>query len=363
MTLLDMTDDGDIRSGRCGVEKSWKARTLLGVAALFVWGSPASGQLTAPSASAPLTMVVPYGPGGAIDIVGRTMASALSLELHRPVVVLNKAGAAGAIGMAALARSTADGTVVGLGTVSTLAVLPAARGAVPYSAASFEPVGLIASAPAAVFVSTKMGADTLAKLLALARERPGTLNFGSVGDGSVVHLAGQMFMAATGVNLTHVPYNSVTKLLPDLAAGRIHVLIDQLSAVPAAYLQSGAVQILAILGASAPGYPPDVPTAAQAGLPGLQIQLWSGLVAPAGTPRSEIDTINAALNGALRDEKVKVAFGNLGLRVEGGTPEQFQELIQREQFLWRSASEAAHRRANAPRPDLSPPRKYGSKER
>ncbi|WP_436190240.1 Bug family tripartite tricarboxylate transporter substrate binding protein [Pseudorhodoferax sp. LjRoot39] len=356
MTLRDMTDHGDNKSGRGAVVRSRIVRTLLVVAALFAWGSPA-GQLLGFRASDPLTLVVPYGPGGSIDIVGRTMASAMSEELQRPVVVLNKAGAAGAIGMAALARSPADGKVVGMGTVSTLAVLPAARGAVPYSAASFEPVGLIASAPAAVLVSARMGVETLDELIAVARAQPGTFNFGSVGDGSVVHLTGQMFMAATGVDLAHVPYNSVTKLLPDLAAGRIHVLFDQLSAVPAAYLQSGAVRILAILGPRAPGYPPDVPTAAQAGLPGLQVQFWSGLLAPAGTPRADIDKINAALNEALGDEKVRAAFGNLGLRVEGGTPEKFRELIRREQFLWGSAAEAALWKANAPNQERSSPQR------
>ena len=285
------------------------------------------------STSDPISIVVPYGPGGSVDSAARTLAVPLSNALKRPIIILNRPGGSGSIGMAALARSPATGRVIGIGTVSTLAVLPAARGSVPYSPVrSFEPIGIIASAPTAVIVSSKTGFARMEDLVATARARPGELNFGSVGDGSVVHLAGQMFMDSAGIELTHVPYSGMNKLLSDLTAGRIHVLFDQLGSVPSAYFDEGRLRTLALL---------DTTTSTEA-RPALDVRMWSGLLAPAGTPRAVIDQLNSALNLALRDPKVNEAFRHLGMSTGGGSPEDLQALILKEQFAWQAAAEAAH---------------------
>lgn len=340
-----MTEVGDMFPGvlPLGRRRHLSGWALAGLVLSTLALSPAHAQPTQLcDPRSPLTLVVPYAAGGSADAVARTLSHALSAELNCPVVVHNRPGGSGSIGMTALSRAPPDGRVVGMGTVSTLAVLPAARGGLAYSLHSFAPIGLVASAPAAVIVPAAMHVESLAQFVTLARARPGELNFGSVGDGSVVHLAGQMFMAAANVDLTHVPYTSMAKLLPDLLAGRIHVLVDQLGAVPAGYLESGALRVLAMLAPRAPDQMPAFPTSAQAGVPGLDVRMWSGLLAPAGTPAAVVEQLNAALNAALRQPRLQAAFAGLGMQQGSGSARDFGELIRREQFAWRAAAEAAH---------------------
>lgn len=310
----------------------------------LAWQCVATAQAETPKhvfASGPIMLIVPYAAGGSVDVVGRTLAVGLARELKTPIFVKNSPGAAGAIGTAELARARPDGRVLGMGTVSTLAVLPAARGALGYSPTeSFAPIGAVARAPVAVIVSEALGVSSLQAFVELAQSRPRELNYGSIGEGSILHLTGRMFMAAADVELTHVPYTSMVKLVPDLIAGRIHVLFDQVGAVPPGYLRIGALRLLAVMEPQRAPLLPAVPTTAEEGFQGLHGQLWSGLLAPAGTPPDVVRQLNEALNATLRSQQVQATFAGLGMQVTGGSAAAFAELIDAQQQVWRRIADA-----------------------
>lgn len=309
------------------------ARGLCALAATLLAATAAAQ----PYPSKPLRLVVGFPPGGVVDIVARVVAEPLGQRLGQPVIVENRAGAAGTVAAEAVARSPADGYTLLLGTTGTLASAPSLYPGLSYDPLkSFAPIGQLTTAPFVVVVSTASTAQSLSELIALARSRPGQLNFGSVGNGSPPHIAGEMFKVASGAELVHVPYKGLPTAVGDLLAGRIEVLFNQVAPfLP--HIQAGKLRALAVADSARLSQLPGVPTAAEAGLPGYEVSIWSGLVAPAGTPKDLVARLNNEIAKVLATRAVQESLANQGFQAAGGSPEQFAALIASETTKWSHA--------------------------
>jgi tripartite-type tricarboxylate transporter receptor subunit TctC len=303
----------------------------------------ATGALMAAAASAgaqayperPIRIIVPYGGGGAMDRVARVLADELKTSLGVAVYVENHGGAAGTIGLDLLARAAADGYTLGLGSASTLAVVPATRKDLRYDPrTSFAPVGLVGVAPFFVAVSSATQIATLDELVRFGRAHPGKLNFASVGDGSITHFAGEQFKALARVDAVHVPYASAGRARVDLLAGRVQLMFDQLATFRGGALESAGVRLLAVMATRRHPQVPSVPTVAEAGLPDLLGGTWFGLLAPAGTPQHVISRLNATLQDALRSQPIGRAFEAEGLAIEPGSPDAMARRIAADIETW-----------------------------
>jgi tripartite-type tricarboxylate transporter receptor subunit TctC len=285
--------------------------------------------------SRPVRLIVPFPAGGSADLIGRTLAKKMSEGLGQQVVVENRAGAGGTMGAGALAKSPADGYTLGLGTVSTLAMAPVVRANPPYdSLAAFAPVSLVASAPFILVVNGSVQAGSLAELVALAKSKPGGLNFASIGDGTLQHFTGESFKSLAGVDIVHVPYKGVAPALVDLLAGQVQIGFDILASFQLQNLQSGKLRALAVLGPVRTAQLPSVPTAAEAGLPGLAATAWFGLIAPKGTPAEVLPRLNTEVRKAVASVELSGAIATQGLDAAASSPQEFAELIDKEMARW-----------------------------
>ena len=289
----------------------------------------------------PVKLIIPFPPGGNTDIVGRLVAQKLSESLGQQVYIENRGGAGGAIGAEAAAKSTPDGYTLFFATTGTLASAPSLQPDLRYDPVkAFAPISTLANAPVVVIASASLPANTLSELIQLARARPGQLKFGSAGTGHFVHLAGEMFKIAAGVDLLHVPYKGVNAALTDMLGGRIELMFD----APAQYephLQSGKVRALAVAHPKRLARLPSVPTTAEAGLPRYELASWFGLAAPAGTPPEAISRVNAEVLKALSSQDVIETLNKLGLEATGSSPQQYAAMIVEDLSRWRQAVKAA----------------------
>lgn len=291
--------------------------------------------------ASPVKLVVPFGAGGTTDVVARVVGARMAQALGQPVVIDNRAGAAGAIGADAVAKAAKDGYTMGIATVSTHAINPAVNRSLPYQPGrDFAPVSLLATTPIAVIVHPSVGANTLADLARIAKAQPGTLNFGSPGTGSLGHLAGMWFNQMAGCELTHVPYRSSTPGIQDLLAGRVHVMFENIP-TPLPHVRTGALRALAVLAPSRASVLPDVPSAAESGMPDFLAPTWTMLVAPAGTPADVIRAANAAADMALRDDKVRSRLADLSVDVQGGTSDLAAQFLRTEIIKWEGLARKA----------------------
>ena len=285
--------------------------------------------------SRPVRLIVPFPAGGSADLIGRTLAKKMSEGLGQQVLVENRAGAGGTIGAGAVAKSPADGYTLGLGTVSTLAMAPVVCANPPYdSLAAFAPVSLVASAPFILVVNASVPAGSLAELVALAKSKPGGLNFASIGDGTLQHFTGESFKSLAGIDIVHVPYKGVAPALVDLLAGQVQIGFDILASFQLQNLQSGRLRALAVLGPARVAQLPSVPTAAEAGLPGLAATAWFGLIAPKGAPAEALARLNAEVRKAVASAELREAIATQGLEPAADSPEEFAELIGKEMARW-----------------------------
>ncbi len=286
--------------------------------------------------SRPLHLVIPFPPGGVTDIVGRTVATRLSVELGQPVVVENKPGASGILGTEHAARAPADGHTLLVGNISTLAVNAATFARLPYDPlTSFVPVSMLAIQPLVVAVHPKVQARTLADLVRLAKASPGTLSYGSAG--SSIHLAVEFFNNLVGVQMNHVPYKGSTPAITDLVGGQIDVLFDPFSSLYP-QVQAGKVRGLAVTTANRSQVAPDLPTVIESGISGYDVSSWQGLVVPAGTPQAAIDRLHAATMKVLAMPEVKEAFAKQGAQASPTSPEQLQQYVRSEVARWKKVA-------------------------
>ena len=284
--------------------------------------------------SRPITLVVPYAAGGGNDVMARIVAEKMSKSLGQQIVIENRGGAGGSIATRQGAKAAPDGYTLILGGTGTLAINPTLYGNVGYDPRKdFAPVGLIASSALIVLVNPKIPARSVRELIALAQQDPGKLAYASAGSGSGIHLATELFAYMAGVKLTHVPYKGSAPALADLVGG--HVAIYFSSLPPAIGLvRDGKVTALAVTGPARSPVFPEVPTVAEAGLPGYEAVLHYGIVAPAGTSRAILDKLNAALNAALAMQDVGARIAEDGAEPLAGTPDQYAVDIDREETKW-----------------------------
>jgi tripartite-type tricarboxylate transporter receptor subunit TctC len=300
-----------------------------------------AASLAQPYPAKPVKLIVPFPPGGNTDIVGRLIAQKLSDSLGQQVYVENRGGAGGTIGAEAAAKSPADGYTIFFATTGTLASAPSMQPDLRYDPVkAFAPISTLANAPVVVLAAAEVPAKSLKELVDMAKARPGQLKFGSAGTGHFVHLAGEMFKITAGVDMLHVPYKGVNAALTDMLGGRIELMFD----APAQYephLQSGKVRALAVASAKRLARLPDVPTTAEAGLPGYELASWFGLAAPAGTSAEAIAKLNAEVLKALTAQDVVQTLTKLGLEPAGSSPQQYAAMIVEDLAKWRRAVKAA----------------------
>jgi len=282
----------------------------------------------------PITLVVPYAAGGGNDAMARTVADRMSQTLGQQIVVENRAGAGGTIATRQVAKSAPDGYTLVIGGTGTLAVNPTLYNNVGYDPRhDFAPVGLIGTSALVVLVHPSLPAQTIRELIDLAKREPGKLSYASAGVGSGIHLATVLFEHMAGVTLTHVPYRGTGPALTDLLGGHVPIYFSSLpSAVP--IVKDGKVRALAVTAAKRSPVLPDVPTVAEAGLPGYEAVLHYGIVAPAGTPRPVIDKLNAALKDALAAPETVTRMATEGTEPLVSTPEEYAADIDREETKW-----------------------------
>ena len=275
-----------------------------------------------------VSLIVPFPPGGATDIVARAYAQPMSQALGQAVVVENRPGAGATIGTLAAAKAPPDGHTLLLGTLSNLACAPSLYPNAGYDPVkSFSPVARITSSSFVILVHEGVPADSVSALVKLARARPGELTYSSVGSGTLPHIAGEMFKSEARVDLLHVPYKGGEGVgTADLLSGRVHLTFNQLPQyLP--YVQAGRLKVLAVAGPRRLSQLPQVPTSAEAGLPEFQIESWFGLVAPAGTPTAVITRLNAEVVKAAENKGLRETLAARGADAKSSSPQEMAALI------------------------------------
>jgi tripartite-type tricarboxylate transporter receptor subunit TctC len=281
-------------------------------------------------------LIAVYSPGGLADLVARIVATALVEQLGTSVIVDNKAGAGGRIGVEAVVTAPADGYTLGLGTTGPLAIEPVLDPHLAYDPRrDLAAISLIASAPQTLVAHPSVPAADVRELIAYARANPGMLNYASPGVGTTGHLAGELFKSLTEIDIVHVPYKGNQEALKDVLAGRVQLLFSPLATV-LPFAKSGKLRVLAVAGYERSALLPEVPTIGEAGVPGAEAVAWYGLIAPRGTSAAVIRRLNAEVASALARSDVRKHLQQLGAEPASSTPEAFANLIRAEMLKWRS---------------------------
>ena len=284
--------------------------------------------------SRPIKLVVPYPPGGTTDLLARAIAPRLGERLGQPVVIENKAGAGGVIGAQQVAKSPADGYNLVFATIASHGIIPALQNPPPYDPVKdFAPITLVAGTPNVLLVNNTVPAKNLAELLAMARAKPGSLNFGSTSQGGSPHMSGELLKLQAGVDIVHVPYKGGGPMLIDLIGGQIQMGFDNLPS-SIAQVRGGKVRALAVTTAKRWPGAPEIPTMAEAGVPGYEMSAWFGLLAPAGTPKAVVDRLQREVAAILKLPEVEKQFFELGAEPSGMSPEDFGRYISADRDKW-----------------------------
>ena len=281
-----------------------------------------------------IRLIVPFPAGGGVDSVARITFQRLSELLGQQVVIDNRGGSGGVIAAEIAARAAPDGYTLFFGTTATQAITPHYYRKLAYDPVKdFAPVNLLAGAGYLLVVHPALPAATVKELVALARAKPGTLNYSSAGNGSTLHLTMELFRSMAGIDLVHVPYKGAAPALADLLSGQIQLTFNPASVV-LPHIRSGRVRALGISSAKRSPLAPGVPTIAEAGVRGYESSGWYGVLAPAHTPQAIISRLNRELNHALADKDVKERYSTTGVEAIGTTPEQFAGFIRSEYAKW-----------------------------
>ena len=312
-------------------------RLFAAIAAALVAGSACAQAYP----NKPIRILVPFVPGGNVDITARTVAPALGEALGQPVIVENRPGAAGMVGAQALLASPADGYTLMMGSNSSLAVAPSLYPNWPYDPLKgIAPITNLAITPFVLVVRPALPAKTLDEFLKIAKEKPGELSMASGGNGSSNQLVGELFQMMTGAKFSHVPYKGTGAALVDLAGGQVDLLFDQASST-VGNVRGGKIRAIAVASAARQAALPDTPTFAEAGLRGFEIDNFTGLVGPAGMPADAVARVHAAAVKALATPLVRERFASLGVQPVGDAPAQFAATIRDDLARWSEVIKAA----------------------
>jgi len=317
-------------------------RTLLGsVAASALLGAmPATWAQTYPS-ERPITLVVGFPPGGGVDIVARQLADKLSEVLGQRIIVDNKAGAAGNVAMEFVARSKPDGYTLLMGNLGMLSANPALYQKLPFDPAKdFELIARVVVTPLVAVVPSSLPVQSVQQLLAMARTKPGELNFGSGGNGNINHLAGELLKLQTSTQMQHVPYKGSAPALTDLVGGRVQLMIDGGNVVQP-FVKDGRARAIMMTGEARSPAMPDVPTAREAGLPDFVVYGWQGVLAPTGTPREVVERLSRDIGRALALPDLKARLSGQGTEPSYLGPAEFKTYMAAEQKRWTEVIRAA----------------------
>jgi tripartite-type tricarboxylate transporter receptor subunit TctC len=311
-----------------------KRRTILTFLASLA-GAGALGAAHAQWPERPITLVVPFPPGGGLDITARQIAPLLSKDLGQPVVVENRAGATGSIGASAVAKASPDGYLLLWSSLTSHAIHTSLYGAaVPYDLQkNFSPVVVFGTIPLVFVVNPQVKAANLAELIALAKAKPGSLTFASGGNGSVQHLAGEMFKRMAGVDLLHVPYKGIGPALNDLMGGQVNLAIESLAATQP-HIRSGKLRALAVASPQRVATIPDVPTSAESGLKGFEVPVNLFVMAPPGTPAPVVARLNGAMKAVVGRSDFRDNLQAQAVVAAWQTPEQAGKLVADELAKW-----------------------------
>ena len=306
-------------------------KKLLFTLSLLVAALAASAQ-SYPSKA--IKVIVPFPPGGGTDIIAREIAQKVAANTGWSIVIDNKPGAGGNLGIDAVAKAAPDGYTIGLGQSSNLAVNPTLYSKLPYdSVKDLAPIGVVASAPLLLAVSANSPLKSFNELMAVSKAKPGEINFAYSGNGTVAHLTGVMLQNQANIKWTLVPYKGAAQAATDLIGGQVQLYI---SSVPTliGHVRSGKMRALAITSAKRGDDLPDVPSVAESGVRGFEAVTWFGFVAPAGTPKDIVSSLNTEIAKALQAPDVRKKLGDQGADILGGSPEQFGNLIKTDIARW-----------------------------
>jgi tripartite-type tricarboxylate transporter receptor subunit TctC len=293
----------------------------------------------------PITLVVPFPPGGSTTIVARIVTDRMADAIGQQFVVDNRGGAGGTLGTRQVAKSAPDGYTIALGYTGTLAIGPSLFPNVGYDVRKdFAPIGRIGVAPSTVVVHPSFPVHSVAELITYAKANPGKVNYGSAGIGTVGHVAGEYFAIVTGIKLTHIPYKGTGPAITDLLGGHIPLSFSPIPAVHES-AKSGLLRMLAVTSAERSHLVPEMPTVAESGVPGFDAVLRYGLVAPAGTPRPIIDRLNTALRATLASDEVRNRLAVEGAEPLPSAPEEYAADIDHEETQWSKVIKASGAKA------------------
>jgi tripartite-type tricarboxylate transporter receptor subunit TctC len=300
----------------------------------------------APFPSKPIRLIVPFAPGGSTDVMARLMAEGMRVELGQPVIVENRAGAAGNIGGDYVAKSPPDGYTVLVAAAGPIEINPSLYAAMPFSPTKdLRPVTMLVTEANIMAVNPSVPARTVQEFIAYAKANPTKVSFGSAGDGTPGHLGGAWFNQLTGTTMVHVPYKGTGPAINDLLGGQIAVMIDNMLPLWP-YVQSGRLRALAVSTAKRWPTAPDLPTMAEAGVKGFEINAWKGLMVPAATPAPVVARLHDAAVHALANPALRKRLRELGAEPMGNQPEEFGKVIQKETLTWAALVKSTGTRLN-----------------
>ncbi len=289
----------------------------------------------------PIRIVVPFAPGGGTDLIARTIGDGMARDLGQPVIIDNKPGGGTIIGTEFVAKAAPDGLTLLMATFAH-ALNPSLQPRLPYATdRAFAPVALVGRSPNVLVVRPDRPYKTVAELIAAARAQPGKLSYGSYGNGTSAHLAGELFKSLTRTEITHVPYRGSSPAITDLLGGQIDMMLTTVASV-AQQIEAGKLRALAVTSSARSSAWPNVPTLAEAGVPGYLAESWYGLYVPAGTPRDVVLRLNASARVAVQTEAFRKRVQEEGLVVEVGAPEELDRYVRAEETRWRKVVQDAH---------------------
>jgi tripartite-type tricarboxylate transporter receptor subunit TctC len=283
----------------------------------------------------PVKIVVPYPPGGTSDILARFIGAQLGTKLKQSFIIENRAGASGAIGSQAVANAAPDGYTLLLGTISTHGINSGLSKSLPYDPVKdFAPITVVGTTPNVISVNPALPVKNLAELIALAKSKPGTINFGSTSPGGSPHMSGELLKAMANIDIVHVPYKGGGPMLADLIGGQVQMGFDNLPS-SIGFINSGRIRPIAVTTTKRWPGAPDIPTVAESGVPGYEVSAWFGLLAPAHTPKAIIDALQKNIAEIVAQPDVAQRLYELGAEPGGNTPEEFARQISAEVEKWK----------------------------